>query len=86
MSPQITFTTWASKTVPNGKAETMTWDELTALLRDPPKSKSKDACKMLKLAAFTHGCKTEDLEAFYGIEGDYDGGAVSLDEAAARLS
>lgn len=86
MSPQITFTTWASKTVPNGKAETMTWDELTALLRDPPKSKSKDACKMLKLAAFTHGCKAEDLEAFYGIEGDYDGETISLDDAAARLS
>ena len=82
----ITFTTWPSKTAPNGKAETMTWDELTALLRDPPKSKSKDECKMLKLARFTHGCKAEDLEAFYGIEGDYDGEAISLDDAAARLS
>lgn len=86
IAQSITFTTWASKTATNGKAETITWDDLSARLCAAPSSNSKGECRMLKLATFKRGCKAEDLEAFYGIEGDYDAQALSIDEGAARLS
>lgn len=86
--PSITFTTWPSVTaVDKGTVKSAEWAELVAALRDPPgESENKAVCKMIKLATFSHGCKAEDLQEIHGIEGDYDGEKVSIDEAAARLT
>lgn len=86
MSAPITYTTWTRTTNTAGVEETADWSALTAMLRDPPERSGKSECPMIKLATFKHGCKAVDLEALHGVEGDYDGGAVTLDAAAARLT
>lgn len=82
----ITFTTWPHRTaVDKGTAKSADWNALVAALCAPGESESKSECKMIKLATFSHGCKADDMERVYGIEGDYDGETVSIDDAAARL-
>lgn len=68
-------------------------DDLADRLREPKTYPSKAACKLLKLAIFGEqrtekGCLRHDpnvLEIF-GVEGDYDGGEVSLADAQMLLS
>lgn len=69
------------------------WGDLTAMLESPKTYSSKKACPLLKLASFgtartASGCLRSDqnLIQCYGVEGDYDSGEMSVDEAAALLA
>lgn len=68
------------------------WDGLIQKLEAPPEYPSKDRCPLLKLAAFgdqrSHkgSLRTNtNMLTITGVEGDYDGGKVSPEEAAAKL-
>ena len=70
----------------------MTWDDLCHQVENPHLYQSKTAMPLIKLATF--GNHKTDAGSFrhdsnvievYGLEGDYDGGVVTLEEAAAKL-
>jgi hypothetical protein len=82
----ITFTTWNSATdVDSNRVKTADWPALVAALQAPGERGSKETCKMIKLATFAHGCRAIDLQGIHGIEGDYDGEQVNIEDGAARL-
>lgn len=69
-----------------------TWEELAALVATPKEHPSKAACPLIKLATFGDkrtgkGALRHDANVLdvWGIEGDYDGGLVSVEQAAEML-
>ncbi|MCX7168617.1 MAG: phage/plasmid primase, P4 family [Rhodocyclales bacterium] len=83
---------------PDVKAESITrkemcWGDIVSVLMAPKERASKEDCPLLKLATFGDkrtgkNCLRSDgnMLAVFGIEGDYDGEEVSVDEATARLA
>lgn len=72
---------------------TGTWEDIVRSIESPREYSSKGSCPLLKLATFGEvrsakgGLRTDkNLLSISGIEGDYDGEAVSPAEAAARLT
>ncbi len=71
----------------------LTWSALCTQLAHPKERASKKACPLLKLATFGEAATDKGslrhdgnvLEVF-GIEGDYDGEQVSIDQAADKLA
>lgn len=71
----------------------MTWGQLIGVLENPMERASKEDCYLLKLARFGEACdgngslrSDANLKSISGIEADYDGEVVDLQEAAARLT
>lgn len=69
-----------------------TWGALVAVITDPKTYANKKSCPLLKLATFGNRATSsgshrsdDNLEEIFGVEGDYDGGEVSLEEAVARI-
>lgn len=88
MSTTITYTTWATRTTTSGVEKTIDWLALTGKLRNPQEHRSKSECPLIKLAAFENASRAAgtQIKQVYGLEGDYDAGVVTLDEAAERLT
>ncbi|MBL1264927.1 AAA family ATPase [Candidatus Methylomicrobium oryzae] len=70
----------------------MAWEAFCDFHANPQVYKSKESCPLLKLAAFGQaptekGALRHDANVLeiYGIEGDYDGGRVTPEEAVERL-
>lgn len=55
-------------------------------LTDPLEHATKAACPLLSFATFNGTRKAANVAQVYGIEGDYDGGAVSITQASDTLS
>jgi hypothetical protein len=81
----IEFTLFESLEDKTGKRYSETWPELVAMLRDAKPRPEREMLKLVKLGTFRGGCSTEHLVSITGVEGDYDGGQVTIDEAARRL-
>jgi putative DNA primase/helicase len=70
-----------------------TWGDLVAEIEQPKEHATKAAMPLIKLATFGD-VRTKkqslrhnsNLVAVYGIEGDYDGEQISIEDAAARLT
>jgi len=81
-------------TFPDQKARTKSdhdevWPSICAGIANAPEFESKDACQWLSLsvygdAANENGCLryADNVQCITGIEGDYDGEEVSIDDAA----
>ena len=84
----ITYTTWATRTTTSGVEKTTDWLALTGKLSNPQEHSSKGECPLIKLAAFENASRAAgtQIKEVYGLEGDYDAGVVTLDEAAERLT
>jgi len=67
------------------------WSKLCEILRSPKEYEKREDMPLLKLATITGG-KTangsfrgdETIDEVYGIEGDYDGGLISMEDAAQK--
>ncbi|MBT9488835.1 MAG: AAA family ATPase [Rubrivivax sp.] len=76
----------------NTKREYRGWTGLCTMLLEPPTHKRKDQCPLIKLATFGD-IKTPagslrhnaNMVAVHGVEGDYDGGQVTVEETVKRL-
>src|SRR5262249_25645380 len=75
------------------KEHIRTWGDIVSNLRDAPEKNSKENCKLFTLARFgdvrnPHGSRRHNANvvALSGILGDYDAGAVSVQEARTRLA
>jgi putative DNA primase/helicase len=71
---------------------TSNWATLVALLTSPKTYANKKFCPLLKLATFgdrataSGSLRSDDnLKDIFGIEGDYDSGEISMEEAATRI-
>lgn len=69
------------------------WQALVDMMMNPPKHPTKTKCKLLKLCSFGSVRTPKkslrhdaNVTAVTGIEGDYDGGVMSIDRAAQILS
>jgi len=91
---QVTFTRFADV---NGKKATRfseDWEAIVERIRRPRRYPAKNRMPLIKLAAFGDapkeetGCLRHDgnLLEITGIEGDYDGGKMPIEEAAGRLA
>ena len=68
------------------------WSYLVKSLEQPEEHTNKESCQWIKLATFGN-TRTEkgslrhnaNMQEIFGVEGDYDGEAVSIDKAAAML-
>lgn len=97
--PEIQYSLFESVTARTISTHRITWRELCDLLRNPPQYASKERCPLIKLATFHSerltdemrraGCRSArnnaNVAAVYGVEGDYDGGEMGIDEAARLL-
>ena len=91
-SLQIAFTIWKDVKGESREQHTRTWPELCELLSKELPSQTKAQCRLVKLSIFgdqrtDKGSLRHDANVLTvtGVEGDYDAGAVTLDEAIARL-
>ena len=89
---QIIWTELPDKTGNTMTAHTGTYEKLIARVRGVGMFPSKDKCPWIKLASFgtkrsaAGSLRTNDnLTAVYGIEADYDGEQVTMEQAAAML-
>ena len=84
----LTLTHFPRFNVATGKRYSLTWPELVEWLQSPDlRAPSKAELPLIKLATFAGDHRSDaTLEAVYGIEGDYDGGAVEPAVAAAQLA
>lgn len=89
----IEWTQFSDKFAKSKKQYQMTWPEVMAYLTNAPTYPTKPAMPLLKLATF--GDIKTDAESFrsdknvltvYGVEGDYDAGVVTIEEAAAMIA
>ena len=91
-SPVLTYTTFTTVTDNGAHQVQSTWAGLVEKLTHPDEYASKKACPLLKLATFgnkrslkgflRHG---DNMGVITGIEGDYDGETVSIEQASAML-
>ena len=89
----ITYTVFADRLAQRASLLSCEWEDLVQRIRNPGEYPSKDACPLLKLATFGEE-RTEknslrhdaNLRCVSGIEGDYDGELVSIQEAARLLA
>lgn len=87
-APSIVATTFANRLKTTGAEKASTFAELVERLQKPREYADKLACPLLKLGRFKGASRAQGAEilGIVGLEGDYDGGQVSIDEAARRLS
>jgi len=90
--PTLEFTEFPDVRAMSRKTLRMSWPEIVRSLESPPVAASKDKQPLLKLATFGErrnevGCYRTDanIHAITGVEGDYDAGAVSIEDAVALL-
>ena len=92
MNNQITWTTLPDKSGSVMTKHSGTWPRFVARLRAAGIFPSKEQCPWIKLATF--GDKrsdkgslrtNENTKAVYGVEGDYDRGIVTIEEAITLL-
>ncbi len=91
-SLQIKFSIFPDRFGKKIEACSKTWDELAEMLSDPTEHDSKSSCPLIKLGVFgnKHTAKgslrsNDNLIEIFGIECDYDGGLVTIAEAARKL-
>lgn len=89
----ITYSVFPSVQAESITQKEMRWGDIVSVLLAPKERASKADCPLLKLATFGDkrtgkNCLRSDgnMLAVFGIEGDYDGEEVTVDEAAARLA
>lgn len=85
-----------STTFPNRAARTKIehngpWESVVAMVGDPPVFPDKESCPWISLARYgdTPSAKgslkhAANVICISGVEGDYDGGRIPIEEAAAR--
>lgn len=89
---RITYSLFADLQAGTCETRSLPWGDLVRLALQPPEYPSKAAMPLVKLATFGNertpkGSLRHDanLTCIFGVEGDYDGGTVSIDEAERRL-
>ena len=89
----LVVTTFTDVQARVSKPLNLTWGQVTEKLTNVNQRDRKSDCPLLKLAAFgdeatEKGSLRHDANVLqvYGIEGDYDAGAIGVDEAAERLN
>lgn len=91
-SEGLAFTVFDSVYATEATVRYVPWEDLRSELREPKEYPHKKACPLLKMGLYgdkrtDKGClrNDENLLEITGIEGDYDGGLVSIEQAADRL-
>lgn len=90
--PTLEYTEFPDVRAMSRKTLRASWPEFVRTLESPPLAASKDKQPLLKLATFGErrnevGCYRTDanVDAITGVEGDYDAGVVSIEDAVALL-
>ncbi|WP_454825924.1 AAA family ATPase [Paraburkholderia xenovorans] len=95
---QLAFTTFPDSFAQTKADRLLTWADIVDVIADARERESKEACSYIKLATFgeKHNPASTskrpslrydaNVHQVSGLEGDYDGELVSVDEAARRLS
>lgn len=86
-TPRITTFSHRFKTI--GSEGAGAFAELVETLKNPREYPDKEACPLLKLGRFKGASRAKpgaEIQDICGIEGDYDGEKVGIDDAAARLA
>lgn len=83
----LTLTTFANLRMTTGTHEVLAWSDLCERLAAPDEYATKEAMPLLALARFEGDSRAKGsaVRSLSGAIGDYDAGAVSIEEAAARL-
>ena len=92
-SEPLLYTVWRSVSdLKSFETVHCTWPELVARIKAPKTHASKAACPLLKLASFgdrSNGKGSlrvdENVDAVFGVEGDYDAEELPIKEAVQRL-
>lgn len=86
-APAVWFTWFDGPTMPQGRRSNIDWTDLCEwIAASAPCASSKVGLPLMKMATFTGDYRNnEALEAVFGVEGDYDGGQVQPQDAAAIL-
>lgn len=91
-SDTLAFTVFNSVYANDATRRNATWEHLCSELEKPKEYPYKRACPLIKLGTYgdkrsIKGCLRHDanLVEIAGIEGDYDGGVVSMEQAATML-
>ncbi len=86
------FTFFQSPLDRSASTHTTTWSDLCSWIENPPEFRAKTECPLIKLAVFGNtpsdkGFMRHDANvvAITGIEADYDGELVSVDDAIEKL-
>lgn len=88
---KIKLTLFKNTEVLNKTPKNVAWSTLPDMLRKASRYPVKTACPLIKLATFGDYRANKSLRndenvlEVYGIEGDYDAGAISIQEARIRL-
>ena len=92
-SPPMVYTIFEDVQGTKSKLINGTWEDLVRTLESPPEYPSKERCPLLKLATFGDERSRQgrlrtntNMLTISGVEGDYDGGMVSPEEAVAKLN
>lgn len=92
LNAKITYSAFADLQATSCEKRSLPWGDLVLIAQQPPEYSSKAAMPLIKLATFgdartAKGSLRHDanLVRVFGVEGDYDGGTVSIDEAERRL-
>lgn len=85
------FTTFADMWAKTKQDHDLPWEAICHSIANAPEFDSKAACPWISLAVYgptpnENGCLryAKNIQAITGLEGDYDAGDVSIDEAASR--
>jgi hypothetical protein len=89
---KLSFTVFTDLLAKKINKKRASWDSICAVLRTPPEYPKKSSCPLIKLAKFG-GTPTalgslrsnDNMTHISGIEGDYDGEQVSIQDAHNRL-
>lgn len=91
--PVLVYTTFRTITDKEAHQVRSTWPELVEKLTHPTEYSSKKNCPLLKLATFGNERSpngslrhTQNMATVTGIEADYDGEQVSIEQAARLLT
>jgi RecA-family ATPase len=92
VSSTIAWTELTDKTGTTMTTHTSTWNDFVTHLQTVGTFPSKDKCPWLKMATFGNKRTpqgslrhNDNVVSIYGIEGDYDGEAISMDQAVSTL-
>lgn len=81
----LAVTVFRSVDADSGQLVHFTQDALTDWLKKRPAAPRKEALPLIKLATFSGSRSNATMVEICGVEGDYDGGVIPLEEAAARM-
>lgn len=83
----LSITNFERNSRPVGQRQTITWPDLcNRIALSAPTAATKDGLPLIKMATFSGDHRSDaNLEAIFGVEGDYDAGVVQPAAAAAAL-